>query len=207
MSKAAIEVPAGFRQNGKGHLVPEHMISEVEKLIDDQVKEIAAEWKELAARIAEFKTSTFGDIHAILGTINEQYSVKRGGEKGNVQLLSYDGKYKLLIAVNDVIELGPEVQACIEKLKECTSEWSEGAKPELKAVVEELLATNGKGTYSISKLLQIRRLKVPGNADWALAMQALDAALRPINTKQYLRLCELQPNGSYTALPLDIAAL
>lgn len=206
MSEQEVAVPPGFRANSKGHLVPEHMISEVEKLIDDQVNEIATEWKALALQIGEFKVGTFGDIHAILGTINEEYKVKRGGEKGNVQLVSYSGRYKILIAVNDVIGLGPEVQACIEKMKECAAVWTEGAKAEAKVIVDEFLASDGKGNYSVSKLLQIRRFKF-ADPDWQLALKAMDDALRVIGSKQYLRLYERNSAGGYDGIPLDIAAL
>jgi len=201
-----IEVPAGFRQNAKGHLVPEHMISEVDKLVDDQVNEIATRWKELQEQIAKFKVGTFGDLHAILASINEQYQVKKGGEKGNVQLITFSGRYKLLVAVNEVIGLGPEIQACIEKMKECAAVWTEGAKAEAKVIVDEFLASDGKGNYSVSKLLQIRRFKFP-DPDWQLALKAMDDALRVIGSKQYLRLYEKSQDGTYVAIPLDIAAL
>lgn len=204
--ETAAEAPAGTRQNAKGHFVPEHMISDVEKLIDDRVNEIAEKWKALAVQISEFKVGTFGDIHAVLGTLNEQYQVKRGGEKGNVQLVSYSGRYKLLVAVNEVIGLGPEIQACIEKMKECAAVWTEGAKAEAKVIVEEFLASDGKGNYSVSKLLQIRRFKFP-DPDWRLALKAMDDALRVVGSKQYLRLSERNEAGAYVAIPLDIAAL
>ena len=202
----AAAIPEGFRQNGKGHLVPEHLISDLDKLMDDQVNEIAAKWKALSEAIAEFKVSTFGDVHALLGTIHEQYKVKKGGEKGNVQLLDFSGRFKLLIAVNEIIGVGPEFQSCLEKLQECAEIWKDGARPELKILVDELLATNGKGSISIGKLLQIRRYKFP-NEDWQLAMKALDDALRVTGSKQYLRLYERNENGAYVAIPLDIAAL
>jgi hypothetical protein len=207
-TRVAIEVPPGFRQNGKGHLVPEYMISDMEKLIDDQVCEIAAKWKVLSQALADFKTGTFGDIHALIGTVNEQYKVKKGGEKGNVQLLSYDADYKVLVAVNEIIALGPEIQPCVEKMRECTAVWKEGARTELKVIVDEFLATDGKGSFSISKLLQIRRLlQGVEDEDWRMAMKALDDALRVIGSKQYLRLYERNAAGAYIAIPLDIAAL
>lgn len=203
-----VTIPAGFRLNPKGHLVPEHMISEQEKLVDDQVREIAEAWKNLSKAIASFKQKTFGDLHALVGTLNEQYRVKKGGEKGNVQLLSFDAKFKLLVAVNDVIGLGPEIQPCVEKMRECATNWKEGAKPELVVLVDEFLATDGKGSFSVSKLLQIRRLlQGVGDDDWRLAMRALDDALRVIGSKQYLRLYERNERGAYVAIPLDIAAL
>ena len=206
MQKVEIEVPAGFRQNAKGHMVPEHLISPVEQMTDDLVMEIAAKWIALSETIAEFKKTTFGDVHALIGTINDEYKVKKGGEKGNVQLFSYHGGYKLLVAVNEMIGCGPELQACLEKIHECVQGWKEGAQPELVVLANELLAVNGKGSLSIGKLLQIRRYKFDSD-DWRLAMKALDDALRVIGSKQYLRLYERTESGAYVAIPLDIAVL
>ncbi|HBG06295.1 MAG: hypothetical protein A2075_12050 [Geobacteraceae bacterium GWC2_58_44] len=205
-AQVAIEVPAGFRQNGKGHLVPEHLISPVEQMTDDLVTELAAKWRSLSETIAEFKQTTFGDVHALLGTINEEFQVKKGGEKGNVQLFSYNGGYKLLVAVNEKIGVGPELQACLEKIRECVQVWKEGAKPELIVLLDELLAPNGKGSVSIGKLLEVKRYKFDSD-DWRMAMKALDESLRVVGSKQYLRLYERNESGAYIAIPLDIAAL
>lgn len=206
MSKKVIEVPAGFRQNAKGHLVPEHLISPADQMIDDLVTELAAKWKSQSEMLAEFKKTSFGDVHALIGTVNEQYQVKKGGEKGNVSLFSFDGGYKLLVAVNETIGCGPELQACLEKIQECVQGWKEGAQPELVILANELLATNGKGSVSIGKLLQLRRYKFDSE-DWRLAMKALDEPLRVVGSKQYLRLYERSEAGSYLPIPLDIAAL
>jgi hypothetical protein len=204
--KVAIEVPEGFRENAKGHLVPQHLISQTDQVVDDLVTELAAKWVALSETIAEFKKTSFGDVHAVLGMINDEYKVKKGGEKGNVTLYSYNGGYKLLVAVNDTIGCGPELKASIEKIRECTDTWLEGAKPEAVVIINELLATNGKGDVSIGKLLQIRRYRFD-NDDWRMAMKALDDALRVVGSKQYLRLYERVENSGYAAIPLDIAAL
>ena len=206
MKQVEIEVPAGFRQNGKGHLVPEHMISPVEQMTDDLVRELAAKWIALSETIAEFKKTSFGDVHALLSTINEQYQVKKGGEKGNVQLFSYNGGYKLLVAVNDIIGAGPELQACVEKILECIQAWKEGAKPELVVLANSLMSSRSTGSVSIGTLLQVRRYKFDSD-DWRLAMTALDDSLRVVGSKQYLRLYERTDTGAYIAVPLDIAAL
>lgn len=206
MNAAANEIPAGYKENARGHLVPETMISPVDTLTDGLVKELAHRWKFLNMEMVCFKQHAFADVHALIGTINEEYGVKRGGEKGNVQLFSYDGRYKLIVAVAETIAPGPELQAAQEKILECLEDWTGDARPELKAIVQEAFATDAQGGIRISRILSIRRLTIQ-NDDWAEAMRALDDALRVVGTKQYMRLYERDAAGGYQAIPLDIAAL
>lgn len=206
MSNAATVVPQGFRENGKGHLVPESMISPVDQMTDNLVKELAARWQAQRDALAELKKAAFGDVHALITIINEQYSVKRGGEKGNVQLFSYDGRFKLLVAVNETIGFGPELQAAQEKIQECLQGWTENARPELAVIVHEAFQTDGQGGIRVGRILQLRRYRIESE-DWKLAMQALDEALRVVGSKQYIRLYERDALGAYIPIPLDIAAL
>ncbi|MCM0081808.1 DUF3164 family protein [Geomonas sp. Red32] len=206
MAMAAVAVPDGYRANSKGHLVPENQIGQVDLIIDDFVSELAGKWIAQNEGLAKFKEQTFGDFHALVGTINDEYKVKRGGEKGNVQLFSYDGRYKVVFAVNDVVRFGPELQAAREKIIECVQGWTDGARPELLTIINEAFSTEGNGGIIVSRILQIRRYKIE-DEDWKLAMQALDDALRVVGTKQYLRFYERNQAGGYDPIPLDIAAL
>lgn len=209
MTNAALpstEVPAGYRKNAKGHLVPEHLIGPVDLMTDDLVNEIAHDWKLMHEELTSFKRVTFGEVHALIATINDEYKVKRGGEKGNVQFFNYDGRYKLVVAVNETIAPGPELQAAQEKINECLDNWTDDARPELKSIINEAFATDGQGGIRISRILQIRRYKIQSE-DWQMAMKALDEALRVVGSKQYLRLYERNQAGAYLPIPLDIAAL
>ncbi len=200
------EIPAGYRQNAKGHLVPENLIGPVDAMTDDLVNEIAKEWRQYSEELSEFKREAFANVHALLASINEEYGVKRGGEKGNVQLFSFDGRYKLLVAVSETIAPGPELQAAQEKILECLDEWTSEARPELRAIIAEAFATDAQGGIRISRILQIKRYKIESEA-WQQAMKALDDALRVVGSKQYMRLYERDAAGGYKPIPLDIAAL
>jgi hypothetical protein len=206
MTTAATEIPKGFKKNSRGHLVPEEQIRPLDLLTDGFVTELADKWKVQNRILASFKTSAFGDVHALLATINEHYQVKKGGEKGNVQFFSFDGRFKVVVAVNEIIKFGPELQAAREKIVECVQGWSEGARPELMTIINEAFSTDGNGGIIVGRILQIRRYKIESE-DWKLAMQALDDAMSVVGTKQYMRLYERNAAGAYIAIPLDIAAL
>ena len=198
--------PAGYRQNAKGHLVPESMIKAVDILVDDLINEMAGAWLFQRDALSTFKRSCFADIHALVASINEQYGVKRGGEKGNIQLYSYDGSYKLIVAVAETITFGPELQAARELINECLNDWTTDAQPELKTVITEAFSTDGQGSVSVSRILMLRRYNI-SDERWLQAMSAINDAVRVIGHKQYMRLYERNESGAYLPIPLDIAAL
>ena len=202
---AEITVP-GTRKNAKGHYVPEAMIKPTDVLIDDLVNGMAAQWKQQKEALAEFKRRSFEDVHALVGAINENYGVKKGGEKGNIQLFSYDGTFKLIVAVAETITFGPELQAAREMINECLNNWATDAQPELKTVITEAFATDGQGSVSVGRILMLRRYNIKDER-WLLAMSAITDAVRVTGSKQYMRLYERNECGTYLPIPLDIAAL
>jgi hypothetical protein len=206
MNEAVREIPAGYKENARGHLVPETMIRPQDNLTDDLVVKIAMKWKNLNEVLSDFKRISFADVHALISLINEEYSEKRGGEKGNVQLVTFDGRYKLVVAVAETIAFGPELLAAQNLVTECLDKWGEDARPELKVIVQAAFATDSKGGISISRMLSLKRLNIH-TEEWQQAMRALDDSLRVVATKQYMRLYERTESGGYRAVPLDIAAL
>lgn len=199
-------LPAGYRSNSKGHLVPEAMIKPADILIDDMVNTLATEWLKQRAALAAFKQKAFEEVHAMVGIINEQYDVKRGGEKGNVQLFSYDGRYKLIVAVAENIAFGPQLQAARELVNECLNNWTSDAQPELQTIINEAFATDGTGSVSVSRILMLRRYNIT-DLRWLEAMKAINDAIQIVGSKQYMRLYERNEAGAYLPLALDIAAL
>ena len=201
-----VTTPTGYRQNTKGHLVPEALIKPVDIVIDDLITTMASHWKLQQEALAIFKRRTFEDIHALVAAINEEYGVKKGGEKGNIQLFSYDGTYKLVVAVAETISFGPELQAARELVNECLINWSSDAQPELQTIVNAAFATDGQGSVSVSSIFALRRYNIDDER-WKRAMTAINDAVRVTGSKQYMRLYERNEAGAYLPIPLDIAAL
>ena len=203
--KALTVVPAGFRMNAKGDLTKVENIRDSDIAIDDFVVETATAWIELQRLIRDFKLKLFGDVSALLDMIAEKYNAKRGGKKGNVQLIAYNGHYKLLVAVADRIEFGPELQAAQLLITECLQSWSKGSGAEMKTIANSF-AVDAHGRVSVGKVLSLRRHKFTDER-WLQAMQAIADAIMIMGSKQYIRLYERNDVGTYIAIPLDIAAL
>lgn len=89
------QIPEGYMQNAQGCLVPRANIRPIDIERDALVKEKMEKIKALQAEMRAVKASLLSDVDAFVQLSGERYGVRLGGVKGNVQLLSFDGKYKL----------------------------------------------------------------------------------------------------------------
>ncbi|MFB1078167.1 DUF3164 family protein, partial [Photobacterium damselae] len=93
--------PAGYRTNAMGHLVPESQIKPIDLIRDDVVSQIVQKARIEQQRLAAFKAEAMNQISDFVDLSAEEYGVNYGGAKGNVSLMSFDGKYKVQRAVGE----------------------------------------------------------------------------------------------------------
>jgi hypothetical protein len=90
-----------FMTDSQGRQVPVAMIKEIDILRDQTVRTIAKEAAEMKSGLMDFKNRIRDAIMTFVERSAKEYDVKWGGKKGNISLTSYDGQYKLIIAMND----------------------------------------------------------------------------------------------------------
>lgn len=199
-------VPAGYRQNAKGDLVPENRIKPVDKLRDELVQGLVIKAKELRQLMTEFKLLAMGNIADFVELSGSEYGVNYGGKKGNVTLTSFDGRYQLVRAMGEHRVFDERIQHAKALIDACITRWSGGADTRLMAMVEHAFRVNQQGRIDVNQVLSLRQLDID-DADWKTAMDAIADAVQVTGTSQYLRLYERKPCGRYQQLPLDISAL
>lgn len=204
--KQETAVPVGYRLNGMGHLVPESQIKAVDLLRDEVVKKIVDSARIQQQQLAVFKVESMNQITDFIDLSAGEYDVKYGGTKGNVTLLSFDGKYKVIRAVGEHRLFDERIQAAKAKIDACIHRWSEGASDHIKALVEHAFRVNKQGRIDVNQVLSLRQLDID-DADWAEAMDAIADSIQITGTSSYLRLYERQESGSYKQIPLDISKL
>ena len=96
-------IPAGYRKDAKGRLIHEKQIKPIDLARDQLVRDIVAGASKLSTELQAFKRAAFNDIEALVELSADQYGVKLGGKKGNVQLVSFDGRYKVQRANQDTL--------------------------------------------------------------------------------------------------------
>lgn len=202
-----IQIPDGFRQNAQGHLIPESMIKPIDLERDRLVQHLVDRASELSGELADFKTVAFGDIEAFIELSAEQYGAKLGGKKGNVTLLSFDGRYKIIRAIQEGVAFDERLQAARALIDECLRDWTAGARPEVVTLVNDAFRTDTKGEIRTARVLALRRLEITDER-WQRAMQAIGEACQVVGSKSYIRVYErIGDTDQYQPISLDIAGV
>lgn len=200
-----MNIPDGYRQAADGTLVPIAKIKPIDLARDALVQEIVEKARDLNGIMTDFKTDTMADIAAFVQLSAEQYGAKLGGEKGNVTLYSFDGKYKIQRAMSENIVFDERLQAAKALIDACINKWSEGINDNIHVLVNDAFRVDKEGKISTGRVLGLRRLNIV-DAEWQAAMNAISESLQVIGTKAYIRIYERQGEGDkYVPLSLDLA--
>lgn len=204
MSEAPIQ--DGYMQDAQGRLVPLKMIKDVDKTRDALVREIAGKALALREAMKGFRDDAMGDMAAFVQLSAEQYGAKVGGNKGNLTLTSYDGQFKIQRAVAETLIFDERLQAAKELIDECITEWTEGSRDELKALINDAFQVDKEGRINTGRVLSLRRLAIDDDR-WRRAMQAVSDSLQVAGSKSYIRIYTRREDGKYEPISLDLAAL
>lgn len=203
--KTQENIPAGYRRKADGSLTPESLIRPIDLARDELVHEIVAKASAMADQIAALKATLFADIAAFVSLSAEQYQVKLGGEKGNVSLVSYDGRYKVERAIQETLVFDERLQAAKVLIDACLTRWSEGAQPELQVLINDAFQVDKAGNINTGRVLGLRRLAIEDD-EWLRAMKAIGEALQVSGSRSYVRVYErIGDTSKYRPIPLDMA--
>lgn len=194
----------GYMKNAVGHLVSVDMIKPIDIERDKLVAEIVAKSRVLNTQIRAFKTAVFEDIAAFVELSAEEYGVQIGGHKGNVALLSFDGRYKVLRAISEPIRFDERLQAAKALIDECITDWAQGTRPELQVLVNDAFKVDQQGNINTGRVLALRRLEII-DPRWQRAMKALSESVQVVDSKSYIRVYERDAKGEYHQIALDVS--
>lgn len=199
-------VPEGYVMNAKGHYVPLSAVKEIDKLRDDVVQDIISRAKELRSQMIGVKDIMFGNFHEFVELSAHEYDTKIGGQKGNVSLLSFDGKYKVQIAIQDNLVFDERLQVAKSLIDECLRDWTKDSNDNIKAIIDNAFAVDKEGKINIRRVLSLRSLNITDDK-WQKAMQAISDATQVISSKEYMRFYERDEYGKYQQITLDFASV
>ncbi len=201
------EIPAGYWRDGEGRLIPENMVKPIDRARDDLVRELVGEAKAASAVLADFKAKAFGDIGAFVEMSGEQYGVKLGGVKGNVTLLSFDGRFKIVRQIQEHLVFDERLQAAKQLIDECIQTWTEGSSDEIKALINDAFQVSKEGKINTARVLGLKRLNI-NDEKWLRAMQAIADSVQVSGSKPYIRIYErIGDTDQYQPISLDVAGV
>lgn len=193
-----------YRQDAKGNLVPLANIKEIDLLRDELVMEIADKAAKVQQQIASFKADAMADLTAFVQLSADRYDVSLGGKKGNVTLHSFDGQYRVNLAMQDTLVFDEGLLAAKALIDECINEWTAGSRTELKTLINAAFQVDKEGNISTARVLGLRRLDIK-DEKWRRAMEALGDSLQVQTSKQFVRVYRRDEAGDYQLMNLDVA--
>ena len=202
------KVPEGYMENSHGGFDPVGVVKDIDKLRDQMVKEIVAQSLEANKRLTEMKKEFFKTVEAFVELSAEKYGVKFGGKKGNMTFISYDGKYKVLVAVNEDVIFDERLQIAKDLIDKCINDWSKGSRDEIKALVQDAFYVGKSGNLNKNRILGLRRLDIKDER-WQKAMQAISDSVQVTGSKQYIRIYVRNKDDAekYDLLNLEVATV
>ena len=193
-----------YKQDSQGRLVPIASIKDIDLARDELVLEIVEKAKVLNKALSEFKASAFQDIQAFIDLSAEKYNAQIGGRKGNVPLNSYDGRYRILRANQDHIVFDERIQAAKALIDECLKDWTDGARSEIRAIIDRAFEVDKQGNLNTGRILTLRRVDIK-DPRWLEAMQAISDSIQVLGSKSYIRVYMRKGDDNYIQIPLDIS--
>jgi len=195
---------AEFRQDARGNLVHVKNIKPLDMARDDLVRSIIPEALALRQALRDFKARVSGDVAAFVDLAFEEYGVKRGGNKGNVSLPTFDGRYKVERVIQERVEFDERIKAAQALVQDCLTEWTSGVSPQVKTIIDAAFQADGNGMLSRAKVLSLLRLTFEDDR-WNRAMEAIKDSLRVVDSKTHFKILERQEDGSYRNIPLTLS--
>jgi hypothetical protein len=193
-------------RDAKGALVPVSLIRPQDRLQDETVRKVMGHALALNAQIARFRQHTFDDLNAFQALLEQEYGARAGGAKGNVSFLSFDGRFKVQVAIADQISFGPELQTAKKLIDECLVEWGAESRPEIRALVNRVFSVEKEGQINRAELFGLLKLEITDER-WVSATRAIRDAIRVIGTREYVRFyMRERPTDQWHHLAIDIAS-
>lgn len=200
------ETPKGYLRAADGSLVPEAKVKPIDKARSLICQQLCEQAKVMQAQLLAYKLASMQAVAEFVEQSAAHYQVALGGKKGNVTLISFDGRYKVVRQMQERIDFGEQLLAAKALIDECIVDWSRGSNANIKALVNQAFAVDKEGKVSTARVLGLRKVDI-ADARWQRAMQAIADSMVVAATKPYIRFYERNEAGEYIPIVLDVAGV
>lgn len=201
------KVPKGYWQDANGSLVPEKKVKPIDKLRTKTVIELCELAKKHQQHLAEFKANSMAKVQDFVAQSWAEFDVKYGGKKGNLSLMSFDGRYRVRVQVAENIVFDERLQAAKALIDECILRWGSRANRNLMTLVLDAFKVDGSGNVSTGKVLGLRRHDIE-DEQWQKAMNLITESVQVVGSKPYIRFYERNDaTGAYENISVDVASV
>jgi hypothetical protein len=194
-----------YKRNPQGYLVPIEMIKPVDLLRDELVTKLVNNAKTLSGILAKYRGEAFSEIANFVDLSAKEYGAALGGVKGNVTLMSFDGRFKIVRQYQETITFDERLQAAKALVDSCITRWAKDSNAELRALVNDAFQVDKEGRINTQRVLSLRRLDID-DEEWKQAMKAIGDSVQVASSKTYLRFYErVGDSDKWDVISLDFA--
>jgi hypothetical protein len=199
--------PKKYWKDADGAYRPVDKIKPIDKDRHYTVTAIVEQAKQVSADMLAFKLTAMAGINEFVDRSLSEYKIQVGGAKGNISLISFDGKYKIVRQMQDSIVFDERLAAAKILLDQCIMGWSKGSNDNLKVLVNKVFQVNREGKISTGRVLELRQYDIK-DEKWLLAMKAINDSIKVVASKSYIRFYErFEETGEYLPINLDVAKI
>lgn len=195
-----------YRKDARGALVPVDSIKTIDLVRDDLVHRVFQNVVPVREELVRLKQLALQEIRDFIELSANEYGVQLGGKKGNVTLTSFDGEFRLMVAMSDTLAFDERLQAAKKLIDECLEEWTQNSDANLKTVVQAAFDVNKQGHINTGRVLGLRRLNIH-HEKWSEAMNILSDSIQVLASKEYVRFYQRNTDGKYELINLDLATV
>lgn len=196
-----------YMEDAQGRLVHVDNVKEIDKTRDGLVRQIVKSAEQVRDQMARLKENAMSEIEAFVEMSAAEYGVKLGGRKGNLNLLTYDGRYKVQVQVADYVVPDERLQAAKALIDQLLNSWTQDSRSEVKTIINDAFAVDKEGKFNLREILRLRRLEID-DPEWKKAMDAISDSLQVVGSKSYMRVYErVGKENKWQPVSLDFAAL
>lgn len=195
-----------YAKNARGDWIPLAKVKVIDKIRDELVLDIVKEAREHSEKMKKMKAMLFDSFDSFLALSYQEHGIRYGGQKGNVSLTTYDGQWKVMVVMQDVLEFDERLQVAKELVDKCINKWSSGANDNLRILVNDAFQVDKKGRLNTKRILELRRYEID-DEDWKEAMEAISASLKVVMSRRYIRIYQQLGNEQYEQLPMDFSSV
>ena len=200
-------VPPGYWRDANDALIPVSKIKAIDKDRDQVVKALCEQAKKASAALMGFKVTAMQAVTEFVERSLAEYDARHGGKKGNITLISFDGRYKIVRAMQETLVFDERLQVAQGLIAECIGTWSKGSNDNIKVLVNQAFQVDKTGSINTGRVLGLRALKIE-DPKWLKAMAAISDSTRTVSTKAHIRFYERdEASGEYQAIALDVASV
>lgn len=194
-----------YLYDGKMALVSEDAIKPVDLLRDQLVLDIQDKVMAMKRKMEDTKRECLNDIETFMNLAAAEYGVTLGGKKGNVQLTSFDGNTRVLLAISDSLDLTEGVHAAKQLIDEYLTDLTRDSSSDLKTLVSNAFRVK-QGKMDVKRILELRSYNIT-DPRWKQAMDIISDSIKIASSKQCFRVHTRKGEEGFQQLNLDFSTI